>query len=55
MSATMTGMIIDATWQTLLMVLIPCAITLLLGLPLGVLLLVTRKHHILANVYINPV
>lgn len=55
MSPTMIGLIIDATWQTLLMVLVSCAIAVIIGLPLGVLLLVTRKQHILEGVTVNRV
>lgn len=55
MSLTMIGLIIEATWQTLLMVLVSAAIAVVVGLPLGVLLLVTRKHHILEGVTINRI
>lgn len=53
MSPQMTGLIIDATWQTLEMVLISCMLTILLGLPLGVLLLVTRKQNLFEGMVIN--
>jgi D-methionine transport system permease protein len=53
MSPMMIGLIINATLQTLGMVLASCTIAVVLGLPLGVLLLVTRKNHILQGISIN--
>lgn len=55
MSPTMIGLIISASFETLLMVVASCAIAVLIGLPLGVLLLVTRKNHILPEISINRV
>lgn len=55
MSPTMIGLIINASIETLLMVLASCAIAVLFGLPLGVILLVTRKNHILPEVSVNRV
>lgn len=43
----------DATWQTLAMVLVSTSLTIVFGLPLGVLLLITRKQHLLEGVAIN--
>lgn len=40
--------LLEATGQTLVMVLVSALVAALVGLPLGVLLLVTRKRHILA-------
>lgn len=44
-----------ATWQTIYMVLISGAFAVLLGLPLGVVLMVTRNRNILANKYLNNI
>lgn len=53
MSPAMINLLVDATWQTLEMVLMACAIAVIFGLPLGVLLLATRKHQILEGVVIH--
>lgn len=53
MSSAMIGLLISATWQTLIMVIVSCAFAVLFGLPLGVILVVTRKHHIVEGVKIN--
>ncbi len=53
MSHQMIGLLISSTWQTVLMVLVSCAVAVLGGLPLGVALLVTRKHHVLEGVSVN--
>ena len=45
--------LLEATGQTLLMVLISATVAGLLGLPLGVLLLVTRRRHIAQGVVIH--
>lgn len=55
MSPTLIGLMINATLQTFVMVLISCIIAVALGLPLGVILLITRKNHILPEVSINRV
>ena len=55
MSPAMIGLIVNATWETLLMVVVSCAIAVAVGMPLGVLLLVTRKQHIFEGVIINRV
>lgn len=55
MSATMINLLINATWETLVMVVVSCAIAVIFGLPLGVILLVTRKQHILPEVHINRI
>lgn len=53
MSTAMINLLINATWQTLAMVLISAAFAVVFGLPLGVLLLVTRKANLLEGVTIN--
>lgn len=42
-----------ATWQTIYMVLVSGALATLFGIPLGVILLVTRKQQILQNTFCN--
>src|SRR3990167_1805184 len=46
MSQTMLFLLLDATFETLYMVVAASAITAFIGLPLGTLLYVTRKNHI---------
>lgn len=50
---SMTGLLISGTWQTLSMVFISTAIAVVLGLPLGVLLFVTRHHHLTEKPILN--
>lgn len=53
MSTTMIQSIIAATWQTLEMVFISCVIAIVVGLPLGVVLFVTRHQQLAKNAVIN--
>ncbi len=53
MSPVEIGLLLNATWQTLLMVVVACAFAVLLGLPLGVILVVTRRHHILEGMVVH--
>ena len=46
MSTVMIWLFIEACWQTILMVALSCAMAVLLGVPLGIVLLVTRKKHL---------
>lgn len=55
MSPLMIGFLFESTWETLEMVFISCFIAVVLGIPLGVVLLVTRKGNILPGVKINRV
>lgn len=55
MSQQMIGLLISSTWQTLEMVLVSTIIAVICGLPLGVLLLVTRKHNFFEGIAINRV
>lgn len=52
-------LILQACWETLYMVSVSLVFGSLIGLPLGILLVVTRKGHILENTFIfsilNPV
>lgn len=53
MSPQMIGFLFESTWQTLEMVIISCLIAVVFGLPLGVILLVTRKGHVIEGVTVN--
>lgn len=55
MSPDMWGLLLDAFWETMYMVLVSTALATLIGLPLGVVLTVTRANHILPNMPINSV
>lgn len=49
MSQTISSLLLEATLQTIYMVLVASIIATLVGLPLGVLLYITRKNNILAK------
>lgn len=53
MSPVMIWLFIEACWQTILMVALSCAMAVLLGVPLGIILLVTRKKHIIPHPAVN--
>jgi D-methionine transport system permease protein len=55
MSQAMIALLLDALGETLLMVGVSGALATALGLPLGVLLLVTSKGHIAENRVVNAV
>jgi len=55
MSPDMWGLLIDSFWETMYMVVVSTALATLIGLPLGVILTVTRSNHILPNRAINSV
>jgi D-methionine transport system permease protein len=55
MSQAMIALLLDALGETLLMVGVSGALATALGLPLGVLLLVTNKGHIVDNRSVNAV
>jgi D-methionine transport system permease protein len=44
-----------ATWETIYMVIISTALAYLMGLPLGVILVITEKGHILENLPLNRI
>jgi D-methionine transport system permease protein len=44
-----------ATWETIYMVAISTALAYLMGLPLGVILVITEKGHILENIPLNQI
>lgn len=47
--------VVAATWETLYMVVISTALSYMLGLPLGVILVITEAGHVLENRWINQV
>lgn len=53
MSPIMIELLLEAFWETLTMVGVSAAIAALLGVPLGVLLVVTGRGHILENAIVN--
>lgn len=55
MSLSMIGILVNAAWQTLLMVGVSCFFAVLLGMPLGVLLFATRRYQILSSPIINKI
>jgi len=55
MLGQMTGLLVEGTWQTIYMVLVSSAVAALFGLPLGVILFVTRRHNLLEGVKVNRV
>ncbi|ATN73648.1 methionine ABC transporter permease [Coxiella burnetii] len=55
MSVQMIGAIVSSLGETIEMVIIPCIIAVLIGLPLGVILLVTQKNQLLARPFLNRV
>ncbi len=48
-STHLTSELIEATWQTIKMVVVSGVCAFVLGLPLGILLLTTREHGLFAN------
>ena len=55
MSPIMIGLLLDALWETLIMVGISSVLSALLGIPLGVLLVVSGRGHILEQPRLNRV
>ena len=55
MSPEMWGLLLDSFWETMYMVITSAVLATLIGLPLGVVLTVTRSNHILPNVAVNSV
>lgn len=45
--------LINATWETFYMVIISGSIAIIFGMPLGILLLITQKKHLLPHQYSN--
>lgn len=55
MSANMIDLLLKSLGETCYMVLIAIVLATLIGLPLGVILTVTRKNHIMPNSLVNSV
>ncbi len=55
MSPDMINLLIKSFWETCYMVFASTLLSTLIGVPLGVILTVTRKNHILPNTGINSV
>ena len=55
MSPDMINLLIKSFWETCYMVFASTLLSALIGVPLGVILTVTRKNHILPNPAINSV
>lgn len=55
MSPEMFALLLKSFWETCYMVLASTILATLIGVPLGVILTVTRKNHILPNASINSV
>lgn len=53
MSTEMIGLFLNACLQTALMVVIACAGAVLIGAPLGIILLITGKNHLLPHSRLN--
>ena len=55
MSANMIDLLLKSLGETCYMVLVAIVLATLIGLPLGVILTVTRKDHIMSNSLVNSV
>ena len=55
MSPEMLSLLLDSFWETCYMVGASTFLSTLIGLPLGVILCVTRKNHILPNPALNSI
>lgn len=55
MSPEMLALLLKSFWETCYMVLASTILATLIGVPLGVILTVTRKNHILPNAPVNSV
>jgi len=53
MSIATLGLLINATWETIEMVFVSCLFAVILGLPLGVILFITRRHNLLERPMIH--
>jgi len=53
LSPDILGLLNDAFWETMYMVVMSTVLATMVGLPLGVILTVTRPNHILPNSVIN--
>lgn len=53
--APVINKVLMATWETLYMIIISTAVSYLIGLPLGIILVTTETGHILENTLLNRV
>lgn len=47
--------VLKATWETIYMLLISTGLSYILGLPLGIILVITEKGHIWENLWLNRI
>lgn len=47
--------VLKATWETIYMILISTGLSYILGLPLGIILVITEKGHIAENLFLNRI
>ena len=55
MNPDMLALLTKSFWETCYMVFASTALSTLIGIPLGVILTVTRKEHILPNQAVNSI
>lgn len=55
MSQDMIELLVKALWETTYMVAVSSAIAALIGIPLGVILIITDKGHIMENIAFNRI
>ncbi len=55
MSTEMIGLFLESCLQTALMVIFSCTGAVIVGAPLGVVLLITRNHHLLPHARIHKI
>lgn len=55
MSPDIWGLLVDSFWETMYMVILSTILATAIGLPLGVILTVTRSNHILPNAPLNSI
>ena len=55
MSQQMSGLLISATWETIYMVLFATAVAVVVGVPLGILLFITRRQGLIPGISVNRV
>ena len=55
MSPMMTGLLLDGLWETLLMVGVAGVLATIGGVPIGIILVITGRGHILPNAPVNRV
>ncbi|SHH19494.1 D-methionine transport system permease protein [Thermosyntropha lipolytica DSM 11003] len=47
--------VLKATWETIYMIFIATGLSYILGLPLGIILVITEKGHIAENLFLNRI